>query len=40
MKKTIEELEELIAYYGGDLSATVAIKQCIEIIKKNEEMTA
>ena len=37
MEKTLKELEELIAYYGGDLSATVAIKKCIEIIKKNEE---
>lgn len=37
MKDTLKELEELIAYYGGDLSATIAIKQCIEIIKKNEE---
>jgi hypothetical protein len=37
MEKTLKELEELIVYYGGDLSATVAIKKCIEIIKKNEE---
>ena len=35
MSKTIKELEDLIIYYGGDLHATVAIKQCIEIIKKN-----
>lgn len=36
MDKTLKELEELIAYYGGDLHATNAVKQCIEIIKRNE----
>ena len=36
MQDTLKELEELIAYYGGDLSATIAIKQCIEIFKKNQ----
>jgi hypothetical protein len=36
MEKTIKELEDLIIYYGGDLHATIAIKQCIEIIKKNK----
>jgi hypothetical protein len=40
MEKTLKELAELIDYYGGDLSATIAIKQCIEIIKKNEEVNA
>lgn len=36
MDKTIQELKELITYYGGDLHATIALKQAIEIIIKNK----
>jgi hypothetical protein len=36
MEKTIQELENLIIYYGGDHNAIIAIKQCIEIIRKNK----
>jgi hypothetical protein len=36
MEKTIKELEDLIISYRGDLHATIAIKECIKIIKKNK----
>jgi hypothetical protein len=36
MTKTLKELDQLLNYYGGDLHATIAIKQAIEIIKKNK----
>jgi hypothetical protein len=36
MEKTIKEIEALITYYGGDLHATIALKEAIEIIKKNK----
>jgi Ca2+-binding EF-hand superfamily protein len=33
---TIQELENLIIEYRGDQNARIAIRECIEIIKKNE----
>lgn len=36
MDKTIKELEALIVEYRGDLNGIHAIKECIEIIKKNK----
>jgi hypothetical protein len=35
MEKTIQELEALIIEYRGDLNGVHAIKECIQIIKKN-----
>jgi hypothetical protein len=36
MINTIQELENLIIEYRGDQNARIAIRECIEIIKKNE----
>jgi hypothetical protein len=36
MSDTVKEIKELITYYAGDLSATIALKQALEIIKKNK----
>ena len=36
MTNTIQELENLIIEYRGDQNARIAIRECIEIIKKNE----
>ena len=36
MDKTIKELEALIVEYRGDLNGVQAIRECIQIIKKNK----